>query len=88
MKPTKVAIYARVSPTVDQDPDAQPFALREYAERRGFVVYREYVDHVTGVVEKRSTTGKIKHKAYQPADGRCSSSSSGLRARVEVRPLR
>ena len=64
MKPTKVAIYARVS-TADQDPDAQLFALREYAERRGFVVYREYVDHVTGAVGKRGTKGKVKDRAYQ-----------------------
>lgn len=64
MKTTKVAIYARVS-TADQDPDAQLYALREYAERRGFVVYREYIDHVTGAVEKRTTHGKVKDKAYR-----------------------
>ena len=60
----KVAIYARVS-TADQNADSQLFALREYAERRGFVVHREYVDHVTGCVEKRSTWGKVKDQAYQ-----------------------
>lgn len=64
MNRTRVAIYARVS-TTDQDPDAQLFALREYAERRGFEVYREYVDHVSGAVEKRSTKGKPKDSGYQ-----------------------
>ena len=64
MKPTKVAIYARVS-TADQNADSQLFALREYAERRGFAVHREYIDHVTGCVEKRSIRGKVKDQAYQ-----------------------
>jgi DNA invertase Pin-like site-specific DNA recombinase len=62
LKPIKVAIYARVS-TADQDPDAQLFALREYAVRRSFIIYREYVDYVTGIVEKRNA--KSKDKAFQ-----------------------
>ena len=43
------AIYARVS-TVDgrQDPETQLRQLREYAERRGFPVAYEYVDHASG----------------------------------------
>jgi predicted site-specific integrase-resolvase len=42
----RAAIYARVS-TVDgrQDPETQLRQLREYAERRGFPVAHEYVDH-------------------------------------------
>lgn len=51
-KPTLVAIYARVS-TSEQNPEAQLLALREYAARRGFSVFREYVDHVSGDVERR-----------------------------------
>jgi DNA invertase Pin-like site-specific DNA recombinase len=45
----RAAIYARVS-TVDgrQDPETQLRQLREYAERRGFPVAREYVDHASG----------------------------------------
>ncbi len=41
----RVAIYARVS-TVDkgQDPETQLIALREYAERRGFILVGEYLD--------------------------------------------
>ena len=47
-----VAIYARVS-TNEQNPEAQLVALREYAARRGFSVYKECVDHVSGDVERR-----------------------------------
>ena len=47
-----VAIYARVS-TSDQNPEAQLASLREYAAQRNFTVHREYVDHVTGAMEKR-----------------------------------
>src|SRR3954466_10501303 len=45
----RAAIYARVS-TVDrgQDPETQLRQLREYAERRGFAVTEEYVDHASG----------------------------------------
>jgi DNA invertase Pin-like site-specific DNA recombinase len=45
----RAAIYARVS-TVDgrQDPETQLRQLREYAERRGFPVVHEYVDHASG----------------------------------------
>jgi len=51
-KPALVAIYARVS-TSEQNPEAQLLALREYAARRGFFVYKEYVDHVSGDAERR-----------------------------------
>ena len=43
----KAAIYARVS-THDQDPDMQLMALRDYAEKRNFNVYKEYVDYTSG----------------------------------------
>ena len=46
------AIYARVS-SRGQSPDMQLIALREYAEKRGFKVFREYVDVVSGVAETR-----------------------------------
>jgi DNA invertase Pin-like site-specific DNA recombinase len=51
-KSTAVAIYARVS-TNDQNPEAQLLALREYADRREFTIYREYVEHVSGDAERR-----------------------------------
>jgi DNA invertase Pin-like site-specific DNA recombinase len=45
----RAVIYARVS-TVDrgQDPETQLRQLREYADRRGFALTEEYVDHASG----------------------------------------
>lgn len=64
-KPTRVAIYARVS-TADQNPEGQLLALREYASQRGFTIHKEYVDHVTGSVERRGTKRKLATAtAYQ-----------------------
>ena len=48
----RVAIYARVS-TGEQNPELQLRELRDYAERRGFIVHREYVDQATGDVRRR-----------------------------------
>ena len=56
----RVGLYARVS-TVDQNPESQLTELREFAQRRQFTVYREYVDRVTGVIEKRR---RPEHTAY------------------------
>ena len=53
-----VAIYARVS-TADQNANLQLDQLRDYAAKRNFTVYREYVDQITGLVESRK-----KHTAY------------------------
>jgi DNA invertase Pin-like site-specific DNA recombinase len=63
-KQTQVAIYARVS-TTDQSPDAQLLALREYAAQRGFEVFKEYIDYVTGSVEERRARRRVKDTAYQ-----------------------
>jgi DNA invertase Pin-like site-specific DNA recombinase len=48
----RVAIYARVS-TDEQSPELHLRELRDYAERRGFVVHHEYVDHASGEVRRR-----------------------------------
>jgi len=48
----RVAIYARVS-TADQNPELQLRELRDHAERRGFMVHREYVDRASGDVRRR-----------------------------------
>ena len=58
-----MAISARVS-TSEQNPEAQLLALREYAARRGFVIYKEYVDHVSGDVERRRAKRQNDH-AYR-----------------------
>ena len=61
--PRQVAIYARVS-TADQNPDAQLTGLRDYAMRRGFIIYKEYIDWVTGDVMKRQRRRKPPARAY------------------------
>jgi DNA invertase Pin-like site-specific DNA recombinase len=48
----RVAIYYRVS-TVDQSVDGQISELREYAERRGFEISGEFVDHCSGAARQR-----------------------------------
>lgn len=50
----RVALYARVS-TLDkgQDPETQLCALREYSDRREFVMVGEYIDHASGISEER-----------------------------------
>jgi DNA invertase Pin-like site-specific DNA recombinase len=50
----RVALYARVS-TLDkgQDPETQLLVLREYAERCGFRLVGEYVDHASGSRDER-----------------------------------
>lgn len=53
-----VAIYARVS-TQDQSPDMQLIALREFAEKRGFKIFREYVDVISGVSETREQYNQL-----------------------------
>jgi Resolvase, N terminal domain len=41
----RVAIYARVSTTNGQSPEMQLSDLQEYASRRGWEVFAEYVDN-------------------------------------------
>ena len=50
----KVALYARVSTNNgSQDVEVQLSQLRKYCTQRKFVVYQEYVDHMTGAKENR-----------------------------------
>lgn len=68
MKPIKdsIAIYARVS-TLDQKPENQIHELREYAKRRGFSVYREYVDHASGSSDTRPALNDLMVDARRGA---------------------
>jgi DNA invertase Pin-like site-specific DNA recombinase len=43
----KVAIYARVSKAVDQDPESQLRDLRDYVKRAGYEVEGEYIDEIS-----------------------------------------
>lgn len=63
-KKIKAAIYARVSST-EQNPEAQLNDLREFAAKRGFEIYKEYVDHVTGDFSKRKRKRRQKDLAYE-----------------------
>jgi len=51
---SRAALYARVSTTNgQQDPEMQLRELREYAQRRGFTVFGEYADRISGTEERR-----------------------------------
>jgi len=64
----KVAIYARVS-TSDQNPESQLQELREFAQRRKFKLHAEYVDKVTGLVERRPAQAEY-HRLMRDAHHR------------------
>ncbi|NQY74379.1 MAG: recombinase family protein [Candidatus Margulisbacteria bacterium] len=53
-----VAIYARVS-THEQDPDMQLMALRDYAKKRDFHIFNEYVDIISGKTETRENYDRL-----------------------------
>ncbi|MHC4278497.1 MAG: recombinase family protein, partial [Planctomycetota bacterium] len=58
-RPTKVAIYARVS-TQDQDPGLQLSELRKYIKDRGWQAYNEYVDiGQSGAKDSRPQLNKL-----------------------------
>ncbi len=56
MSEPRVALYARVS-TMDQNSETQLRELREHAERRGWTLQGEYVDH--GVSGARSSRPQL-----------------------------
>jgi DNA invertase Pin-like site-specific DNA recombinase len=50
----RVALYGRVSTLSGQDPEMQLTELREYACRRGWEIFGEYVDSgISGAQESR-----------------------------------
>lgn len=63
----KVAIYARVSTTNHgQDPEMQLRELREYCQRRGWEITREYVDvGISGGKEKRPELDELLRDAHR-----------------------
>lgn len=62
----KTAIYARVSTTNHgQDPELQLRELREYCERRGWPISKEYVDvGISGTKEKRPKLDELVRDAH------------------------
>jgi DNA invertase Pin-like site-specific DNA recombinase len=62
----RVALYARVSTSNgQQDPEMQLRELREYAERRGWRIAGEYVDHLTGSKDSRPSLNRLVTEAHQ-----------------------
>ena len=62
----KTAIYARVSTTNGQDPEMQLRELRDYCQRSGWEVAREYVDvGISGAKEKRPELDKLLADAHR-----------------------
>ena len=62
----RVAIYARVSTTNGQNPEMQLSDLREYASRRGWDVFAEYVDNgVSGAKESRPELNRLMADAHR-----------------------
>ena len=59
MKPTRVAIYTRVS-TDDQSTKTQEHELKQYAKNRGWTVQRVYTDHgFSGASERRPALDEL-----------------------------
>lgn len=62
----KIAIYARVSTHNGQDPEMQLRELREYCQRRGWEITREYVDvGISGGKEKRPELDELLRDAHR-----------------------
>ena len=56
----RVAIYARVSTLIGQSSEMQLAELREYASRRGWEIYGEYVDSgISGSKESRPELNRL-----------------------------
>jgi DNA invertase Pin-like site-specific DNA recombinase len=56
----RVGIYARVSTLIGQSPEMQLAELREYASRRGWEIYGEYVDSgISGSKESRPELNRL-----------------------------
>ena len=61
----RVALYARVSTLIGQDPEMQFSELREYASRRGWSITSEYVDQgVSGSKESRPELNQLMADAH------------------------
>jgi DNA invertase Pin-like site-specific DNA recombinase len=62
----RVALYARVSTCNGQSPEMQVAELREYASRRGWEVFSEYVDlGISGSKESRPELNRLMADAHK-----------------------
>ena len=62
MKAKTCAIYTRISTDMQKN-DSQLFDLRRYAEQRGFEVYEEYCDIVSGSKDSRPALNRMMDAA-------------------------
>jgi DNA invertase Pin-like site-specific DNA recombinase len=61
----RIGLYARVSTLNGQNPEMQLSELREYAQRRGWAVYSEYVDlGVSGSKDSRPELNRMMADAH------------------------
>lgn len=58
----RIALYARVS-TMEQFTECQLLDLRRYVADRGWNIYREYCDEVTGTKDSRPALNKLMNDA-------------------------
>ena len=62
----RAAIYARVSTVNGQSPEMQLAELREYASRRGWEIFGEYVDSgISGAKESRPELNRLMADAHR-----------------------
>src|SRR5882724_10383652 len=62
----RTAVYARVSTLIGQSPEMQLVELREYASRRGWEIYGEYVDSgISGSKESRPQLNRLMSDAQK-----------------------
>jgi len=61
----RVALYSRVSTYNGQSPEMQLTELREYTSRRGWEIFREYVDHISGSKESRPELNQLMSDAHR-----------------------
>jgi DNA invertase Pin-like site-specific DNA recombinase len=59
MREQRVALYARVSMPLGQNPEVQLTELREHAARRGWRVVNEFVDRASGAKEQRPALNRM-----------------------------
>jgi DNA invertase Pin-like site-specific DNA recombinase len=65
----RVALYARVSKALDQNPENQLIALREWAKRSGVEVVGEYVDSVSSQDTRPNKELVLRKLRLNEADG-------------------
>lgn len=64
-KEIRVALYARVSTKTRQEVENQLHQLREYCQKNGYEIHKEYIDHESGGNPERKEFKQLFKDAYQ-----------------------